>query len=77
MLALLSDVAYEKGMRYDRTVIAYHGCDAEVAAAVLGGETTLQTSENDYDWLGRGIYFWEFGADRAFRFRKSRLSEGA
>jgi hypothetical protein len=25
----------------------------------------LKVSENDYDWLGTGIYFWEFGPDRA------------
>jgi hypothetical protein len=63
-------------MHYDRTVIAYHGCDAEVAAAVLAGERTLQPSENDYDWLGKGIYFWEYGADRAFRFAQEQVGRG-
>jgi hypothetical protein len=63
-------------MHYDRTVIAYHGCDAEVAAAVLAGERTLQPSENDYDWLGKGIYFWEYGADRAFRFAQEQAARG-
>ena len=28
----------------------------------------FKASENDYDWLGRGIYFWEFGYDRAQSF---------
>ena len=23
-----------------------------------------QPSANDYDWLGSGIYFWEYGPDR-------------
>lgn len=63
-------------MRYDRTVIAYHGCDAEVADAVLAGEDSLQASENDYDWLGRGTYLWEFGADRAFRFAQEQVGRG-
>ena len=35
-------------MRYDRTVIACHGCDATVAARLLGGEP-LHKRENDYD----------------------------
>ena len=35
-----------------------------MAAVLLRGEP-LQPSENDYDWLGRGIYFWEHGPQRA------------
>ena len=58
-------------MKYDRTVIAYHGCDAAVANRVLSGEP-FRPSENDYDWLGAGIYFWEYGYDRALRFAASR-----
>jgi hypothetical protein len=47
-------------MRYDRTVIAYHGCDALVAERLLHGEP-FKKSQNDYDWLGEGIYFWSTG----------------
>jgi hypothetical protein len=25
-------------LKYDRTIIAYHGCDAEVAGRILAGE---------------------------------------
>jgi hypothetical protein len=46
-------------------VIGYHGCDQEVAELVLSGEANLRVSENDYDWLGSGIYFWENDASRA------------
>ncbi len=46
-------------MRYDRTVLAYHGCDAAVAERLLRGEP-FRKSENDYDWLGAGVYFWEY-----------------
>lgn len=28
----------------------------------------MTASENDYDWLGPGIYFWEHNAWRAFEF---------
>lgn len=50
---------------YQRTIIAYHGCDESVVDRVLRTGETLKVSENDYDWLGTGIYFWEFGPDRA------------
>ncbi len=58
-------------MRYDRTVIAYHGCDADTAERILAGEP-FKPSVNDFDWLGHGIYFWEYGADRALRFAEEQ-----
>ncbi len=62
-------------MRYDRTVIGYHGCDASVATRLLAGES-FKPSENDFDWLGSGIYFWEYGADRALRFANDQKGRG-
>ena len=62
-------------VQYARTVLAYHGCDAETAKSLLNGEPS-EPSENAYDWLGRGIYFWEHGVDRAFRFAKFQKSRG-
>jgi hypothetical protein len=62
-------------VKYDRTVIAYHGCDVEVAERILSGEP-LRKSRNDYDWLGEGIYFWEYAADRALRFAEDQQRRG-
>ena len=62
-------------MQYDRTVIAYHGCDAVIAERLLRGDP-FKKSQNDYDWLGEGIYFWEFGADRALRFAHDQKDRG-
>lgn len=62
-------------MRYDRTVIAYHGCDADTADRLLRGEP-FKPSRNSYDWLGEGIYFWEYGADRALQFAHDQQRRG-
>lgn len=62
-------------MRYDRVVLAYHGCDASVAERLLTGGP-FHKSENDYDWLGAGVYFWEYGADRALRFARDQQRRG-
>src|ERR1043165_1738944 len=62
-------------MRHDRVVLAYHGCEAAVAERLLAGEP-FQKSENDYDWLGAGVYFWEYGADRALRFSRDQQRRG-
>jgi hypothetical protein len=45
-------------------ILGYHGCDAKVAKRLIDGEP-FKTSENDYDWLGPGIYFWEANPQRA------------
>lgn len=39
-------------------VLGYHGCDKKVAEKLLAGDD-FKPSQNDYDWLGSGIYFWE------------------
>lgn len=47
--------------------IGFHGCDKSVAEAILHGES-LYPSNNSYDWLGHGIYFWENNERRALQF---------
>jgi len=64
-------------LTYQRIVVAYHGCDAAVAARVLVGKAGLTFSANPYDWLGKGIYFWEHGPQRAYEWalERARLSK--
>ncbi len=57
--------------------LGFHGCDASVGEAVLSGDNTrLSPSENDYDWLGSGIYFWENNLRRAYEFAVERTQGG-
>jgi len=54
--------------RFSRIVLGYHGCEAAFAEALIRGEVRVedwQPSRNPYDWLGHGIYFWEFAPHRA------------
>jgi len=50
------------------TVIAFHGCDHSVLFDVINGKSHLKESENDYDWLGPGIYFWGSNLERAWEW---------
>lgn len=64
------------GLNYDRIVIGYHGCDEEIAENIFAGTGDLEYSSNNHDWLGKGIYFWEYGQARAHDWAKWRSSIG-
>lgn len=51
--------------------LGFHGCDEALAEAVFAGQQTLRPSENEYDWLGHGIYFWENSPNRALQYARS------
>lgn len=55
-------------------LICYHGCDRTLGEAVLAGEESLRPSENDYDWLGPGIYFWVDSRERALEWAETYRS---
>lgn len=46
-------------------VIGFHGCTKEVFNAVVLQGNQMKSSNNEYDWLGNGIYFWEQSYQRA------------
>lgn len=52
-------------------ILGFHGCDKEIRDRVVSEKGfLLKKSENDYDWLGHGIYFWENNHQRALKFAK-------
>ena len=58
---------------YPAYVFGFHGCDVSVGESILSGQVPhLKPSENDYDWLGHGIYFWEANPARALEFAGER-----
>jgi hypothetical protein len=54
-------------------VLGYHGCDRETGERLLRNEP-FRPSENEYDWLGAGIYFWESNPDRALDWARQRAA---
>lgn len=49
-------------------VTGYHSCNKEIGLKILNGEDTLRPSNNSWDWLGPGIYFWEQNPLRALEY---------
>jgi hypothetical protein len=59
-------------------VLGCHGCDRTVGERLLAGDP-FKPSNNDYGWLGPGIYFWEANPVRGLEFagesRREHVSE--
>jgi hypothetical protein len=63
--------------RFARVVIGYHGCPEKFARGLLLGETPIddwEPSQNEWDWLGHGIYFWEHSPERALRWAREKFA---
>jgi len=55
-------------------VLGFHGCDQDVGEDVLTNPSKhLNKSQNKYDWLGGGIYFWENDPQRAYEFAEQAI----
>jgi hypothetical protein len=66
--------------RFARIIIGYHGCTQPFANDVLLGRIKMdqwEPSQNVWDWLGRGIYFWEHSPSRALRWAQEHYTEPA
>lgn len=52
--------------------IGYHGCDSKISEDVLAGAKSLTQSENSWDWLGSGIYFWADSPERGYKWAEEQ-----
>jgi hypothetical protein len=50
---------------YHRTVVGFHGTTASVADRLVNGGAFTPSSKS-YEWLGKGIYFWEYAPKQAW-----------
>lgn len=53
-------------------VFGFHACCREVGEGLINGSLGFHPSENKFDWLGHGMYFWENSPHRARRYAEER-----
>lgn len=58
-------------------VIGFHGCSKSTYDKVIHDGQELKSSENSFDWLGHGIYFWEHNLQRAKEWAERRYEKDA
>jgi len=59
----------------EKLVLGFHGTSIAAAKAVL--ESGFQLSNNAYDWLGDGVYFFQDAPNRAWEWARERYSSNA
>ena len=50
---------------YNRTIVAFHGTTEAVADHLVDGGAFTPSGNTD-DWLGSGVYFWEYAPKQAW-----------
>ncbi len=56
----------------NRTVLAYHGTNVTRAHKILN-ECKFWQSKKEWDWIGSGIYFWEYAPHRAWEWSRKKF----
>lgn len=49
-------------------LIGFHGCEKKVSDAIVSGKRQMKMSNNAWDWLGDGLYFWQNNYERAWHY---------
>lgn len=61
---------------YNRTIVGYHGTSKDKAQRIVRTQA-FAASRNDHDWLGHGIYFWEYAPKQALRWAQRKYKSDA
>jgi hypothetical protein len=56
----------------DLVMFGFHGTRADIARKILD-EQHMIPSDHEYEWLGRGVYFWEDDPVRALQWAKDNF----
>jgi hypothetical protein len=57
---------------YHRTVIGYHGTRRSVAEGIVLRRQSFTWQDNPGDWMGSGVYSWEYGPKQAWWWAELR-----
>lgn len=65
---------WHKYQKKPSVVPGFHGTTKTIAESVLCDSGALEISNNDYNWLGKGIYFWEGDPSRAMLWAENKCA---
>jgi hypothetical protein len=57
-------------------VLGFHGCEKSDQLKLISDPTYVKSSNESFDWLGHGMYFWENNPERALLWAKDKKTAG-
>ena len=57
-------------------ILGFHGCEKSEQSKLISNKTYVRSSNESYDWLGHGMYFWENNPQRALLWAKQKKTAG-
>lgn len=57
-------------------ILGFHGCERDEQDRLLGDISYFRKSNEDFDWLGHGMYFWENNPQRALFWAQEKKTSG-
>ena len=73
----MAEIKNDMYAKLPNLVLGFHGCNVDTYELVVRQGKHLKPSENEYDWLGNGIYFWENSYERAYDWAVAKYGENA
>lgn len=71
------NITNEMYSKLPNLMLGFHGCDKDTFDRVIVQHKQLKPSNNTYDWLGNGIYFWENSYERANEWACNKFGDKA
>ena len=57
-------------------ILGFHGCEKSEQKKLISDPAYIRTSNESFDWLGHGMYFWENNPERAMLWAKLKKEAG-
>jgi hypothetical protein len=57
-------------------ILGFHGCEKSEQKKLIEDSSYIRSSNESYDWLGHGMYFWENNPERALKWAEQKQRAG-
>ncbi len=57
-------------------ILGFHGCEKSEQLKLISDPAYVRSSNESFDWLGHGMYFWENNPERALLWAKQKKESG-
>jgi len=57
-------------------ILGFHGCEKVEQQKLISDPSYIRSSNESFDWLGHGMYFWENNPQRAILWQRRKKRPG-